>query len=258
MTDRDTNKKVRTVTYVYLICLMMLVILYPACRVEQDPPAMLEISAVGVPQTSGGRALQAVLSDPDTCTSLGKDSEVLVYDDQLKVFTCSMTEPERDEYVIVVKDLDGDCFGAVSSADLKNGELVVRLRETYALGQKGPAGGVIFEEYSLVRYLDSGFRYLEAFPLDSVDPQGVLTHNGAVKYCDDAVLTGKADWFLPSVNQLKALKSRMTETMQGYPPFWSGDEGDDAQEFLLYRMDNNTVLSASAVWKYAVWPVRRF
>jgi len=42
MSDRNQTKKVRTVTYIYLICLLVLIGLYPGCSIEEQSPAMLE------------------------------------------------------------------------------------------------------------------------------------------------------------------------------------------------------------------------
>lgn len=258
MTDRNRNKKVRAVTYVYLICLLVLIHLYPSCRIEEEAPAILEISAAGVAQTSEGRALHAVLSDPETCTSLGADSAVLVYDEDQNVFTCSIAEPEHDEYVIVVKDLDGQCFGAVRSAEVENGQLFVTLRERYDLGQTGPAGGVIFTEYPLTRYLETGIRYLEAYPIDSVNSTLMHTHAEASSYCEDSELSGRNDWFLPTAGQLEALEVRVTESVQTDQPYWSSDAAEAPGHFMLYYMKDRTEISENSISKFPVWPVRSF
>jgi hypothetical protein len=258
MSDRNQTKKVRTVTYIYLICLLVLIGLYPACSIEEQPPAMLEIHAAGVSQSSEGRALQAVISDPETCTSLGVDSQTLVYDEDRDVFTCSMIEPEDGDYVIVVKDLDGECFGAVASADIENGQLFVPLRQRYTPGQTGPTGGIIFMEFPLVTYLETGNRYLEAYPTDSVTPSLMLTHAEASSYCDDAELSGKTDWFLPAVTQLEALEMQVSASVQSDPPYWSSEKSEGVDRFLLYYMKERREISDSGVTKYPVWPVRSF
>lgn len=258
MNDRNQTKKVRTVTYIYLICLLVLIGLYPACSIEEQPPAMLEIHAAGVSQSREGRILQAVISDPETCTSLGSDSQELVYDEDREVFTCSLIEPEDGDYVIVVKDLDGECFGAVPSADIENGQLFVPLRQRYAPGQLGPAGGVIFMEFPLVTYLETGKRYLEAYPTDSVSTSLLLTHAEASSYCDDAEISGQTDWFLPDVSQLEALEEQVSASVQGDPPYWSSEKTEGIDRFLLYYMKDRIVISDSGVTKYPAWPVRSF
>jgi hypothetical protein len=123
----------------------------------------------------------------------------------------------------------------------------------YSIGDTGPAGGLIF--YDKGSY-SSGWRYLEAAPSDqSTDIQwdnGSSTTTGAsgtaigtgaanttaivasqgagsyaAKLCDDLVLGGYSDWFLPSKDELNQMYVNLKQQSRGgiaSTGYWSSSE----------------------------------
>ena len=123
---------------------------------------------------------------------------------------------------------------------------------SYAIGSRGPAGGIIFYDKG---ENTNGWRYLEAAPFD----QGSGTEWGcigtdipgasgnsvgtgqanttaivnscstvgiAARLCDDLVLNGFSDWFLPSIAELgKMYRNKIIiggfETFPFFPKYWS-------------------------------------
>jgi TolB-like protein len=125
---------------------------------------------------------------------------------------------------------------------------------TYNIGDKGPAGGIIFyDKFSSV----GGWRYLEAapketeqqFPWGNVGFCGTsvalgdgkrntqiiaeeLRNNkigGAAQYCNDLEYGGYDDWFLPSKDELNLMYQNLKEKGLGSftnNRYWSSSEGN--------------------------------
>ena len=132
------------------------------------------------------------------------------------------------------------------------------LTYAYAVGDTGPAGGWIF--YDKGSYSD-GWRYLEAAPSDQsteiqwyngsyvvtgatdtaigtgqANTTAIVTMQGAGSYaaqlCNDLIVGGYSDWFLPSKDELAAMRTNLASTSEarllygfaGYYGYWSSSE----------------------------------
>jgi hypothetical protein len=137
-------------------------------------------------------------------------------------------------------------------------------RADYNIGDTGPAGGFIF--YINPNYENDGWKYLEAAPTDFlgsnndyliqwdyrdyqnhpvvratqtaigtgmsntqkiVDIQGL--GNYAAKLCDDLILNGYSDWFMPSKDELNLMYENLYLNGFGgftYDDYWSSSEHD--------------------------------
>lgn len=133
------------------------------------------------------------------------------------------------------------------------------LKTVYAVGDAGPAGGVVF--YDKGSYSD-GWRYLEAAPSDEpgtfvwggygtvigntsvqfgtgkANTAAIVAKLGgggyAAKVCSDKVLNGYSDWFLPSKEELY-LMYQQRSVIGGFsapsPIYWNSTEYDSDLAF---------------------------
>jgi len=139
--------------------------------------------------------------------------------------------------------------------------------KTYALGDKGPGGGMVFYDKGSVSY---GWRYLEAAPENqgtllvwassgytSTDITGTNTEIGtgktntaailaidanapAAKACADYRGGGKNDWFLPSKDELNEMyKARTHLGMSEW--FWSSSQGNNHDAWSQYFANGNQI-----------------
>lgn len=132
----------------------------------------------------------------------------------------------------------------------------------YSIGATGPAGGIIF--YANPSYVADGWRYLEAAP--SSQSTGIVWWNGsnvttgatglvigtgkanttaivdkqgagsyAAQLCNDLVLGGYGDWFLPSKDELNQMYLQLA-AIWNYPSvrFWSSSEFDAGSAWNQY------------------------
>ena len=131
------------------------------------------------------------------------------------------------------------------------------LTYTYAVGDTGPAGGWIF--YDKGSYSD-GWRYLEAAPSDQsteiqwyngsyvvtgatdtaigtgqANTTAIVAIQGAGSYaaqlCNDLIVGFHSDWFLPSKDELAAMRTNLASTVAdrakygfAYSYYWSSSE----------------------------------
>ncbi|MGM0432803.1 MAG: hypothetical protein ACQEQU_08825 [Spirochaetota bacterium] len=173
-----------------------------------------------------------------------------------------------EEIFILAEDRNGEegpsyCYGMTRLAFDGSQSAIVEGRPVYSLSQEGPAGGYIYYEQAGIDYLASGWRYLESAPYgwdDGVVPtapwgsygelagaildgigQGIfltellceLDEAGtAAEICNEAVINGRSDWFLPSGGELEALFNQLREKSAGTPleglpnhsSYWSSQE----------------------------------
>lgn len=134
----------------------------------------------------------------------------------------------------------------------------------YALGDTGPAGGIIF--YDNPNWATDGWRYLEAAPTDQSTgigsqwastyvPTGatataigtgkantadIVTAQGSGSYaaqlCNDLTLGGYSDWFLPSEDELNAMYQEKSAIGSfGYSIYWSSTENSYGDDKAMYE-----------------------
>jgi hypothetical protein len=124
---------------------------------------------------------------------------------------------------------------------------------THSVGQVGPGGGLVFFDKG---NNNGGWQYLEAasnnqsssitwgcynisipgtlFTVGSGENNSMLILNGcnevsfAAKLCNDLILGGQTDWFLPSVDELNLMKKNLLQNGLGNftltVPYWSSKE----------------------------------
>ena len=156
---------------------------------------------------------------------------------------------------------------------------------TYAVGDTGPAGGLIF--YDKGSYSD-GWRYLEAAPSDQ--STGIQWYNGnhvvtgatgtaigtgqanttaivaiqwagsyAAQLCNDLIVGGYNDWFLPSKDELNKLYINR-DAIGGFAVayYWSSSEGNANVAWLQGFGSGNQYFYYSKMYAYRVRAVRAF
>jgi hypothetical protein len=167
--------------------------------------------------------------------------------------------------------------------------------EPYKIGEKGPAGGIVFYDKS---DNSDGWRYLEAAPAQTetsmrwgnvsvkgtgdgigegkkntelivaaLNDQG---ENGAAFFCDDLEVNGYNDWFLPSKGELNLMYMRLkSKNIGGFKNkiYWSSSEIKDSY---AYGSDSNAwnqsfddgIQNYSATWykgsEHLVRAIRQF
>ena len=132
--------------------------------------------------------------------------------------------------------------------------------KTYKIGDRGPASGWVFYDKGTT---SDGWRYLEAAPMDQTWFFGIPWNNGkyinirtdtavgagkkntdaivaaqgsgsyAAKLCQDLVLGGFDDWFLPSADELNLMYENLKKAgLGGFSAIWhwssSQDNGSNA------------------------------
>lgn len=151
-------------------------------------------------------------------------------------------------------------------------------KKTYKIGDKGPAGGIIFFDRGINTKITKfkGWRYLEAAPQDQSDnaawsaggtsitgATGLELGNGAVNtakilavhgtaahaasLCANYKGGGKTDWYLPSKKELNLLYTNLKKKGLGLfanQEYWSSSESEEAyawyQGFADGAVDSNT------------------
>jgi hypothetical protein len=165
-----------------------------------------------------------------------------------------------------------------NSASSKNASTEI----SYKIGQIGPAGGLVF--YDKGNY-DEGWRYLEAAPTDQgkfkwgcirtdvTNTQKVVgsgkqntalivascnESNIAAKICDDLILGGKDDWFLPSIDELMLMYNNLHKNNLGNfntsTYYWSSSEKYSYYAWNFYFTNGNAGNGAND--KYSTHYVR--
>lgn len=158
--------------------------------------------------------------------------------------------------------------------------------DAYALGDTGPAGGLIF--YDKGSYSD-GWRYLEAAPSDQ--STGIQWYNGtyvatgatgaigtgqanttaivaaqgagnyAAQLCNDLTEGGYSDWFLPSEDELNWMRENLyLKGIGGFTDsyYWSSSENNANSAWLQYFYNGFQSLSLKYYTNYRVRAVRAF
>lgn len=100
--------------------------------------------------------------------------------------------------------------GATFTARAGRVDLYAQWDDVYAVGDTGPAGGLIFYDNS--NYATDGWRYLEAAPVDQFDdkPENLaMSWDKAVSVCGSYSVNYSGndygDWYLPSKNELNSM-----------------------------------------------------
>ncbi|MDR0663800.1 MAG: hypothetical protein LBF80_06985 [Spirochaetaceae bacterium] len=167
---------------------------------------------------------------------------------------------------------------------------------TYKIGDKGPAGGIVFYD----KFSNAGsWRYLEAapaeteqkFPWGNVDVRGTSTAlgdgkrntqliveelrkgkiGGAAQYCDDLEYGGYTDWVLPSNDELNLMYQNLKEKGLGSftnDTYWSSSVHDNsfggysfAQRFndgFRFGLDSGFATESVKSRSNRVRPIRQF
>ena len=140
---------------------------------------------------------------------------------------------------------------------------------TLSVGQTGPGGGIVFFDKG---NSSGGWQYLETAPNDQVSPtdslsgvswgcsgmstpvtqltvgsgesntslivNGCSEPNFAAKVCNDLVLGGQNDWFLPSRDEMNLMRKNtdIGTINQGYPFYWTSSSSSYVNSaYCLYR-----------------------
>jgi hypothetical protein len=143
------------------------------------------------------------------------------------------------------------------NASVQPAALPVQPNQTYRIGDRGPAGGIVF--YDKGQYTD-GWRYMEAAPVDLGSSgwggfsgkiiAGIETGIGsgkrnteliiealnrksesgkAAQLCKAYILNGFSDWFLPSKDELNLIYTNLKQnSLGGFARewYWSSSQGD--------------------------------
>jgi len=152
-------------------------------------------------------------------------------------------------------------------------------KETYKLGDTGPAGGIVFYDRGSS---EEGWRYLEAAPAETeftaqwglldTDIDGTETGIGSGKrntqliiatlgengtaalLCDKMDIDGYNDWFLPSKDELDLMYNNLSQKGRGgfsQKMYWSSSQGSnnlyawrqsfiDGTQIMKYNLKNFT------------------
>jgi len=169
----------------------------------------------------------------------------------------------------------------------------ITLYANWTFGGEGPGGGLVF--YENVNYVADGWRYLEAAPKSEerdslpwassgnsgvevgttataigtgqastiaiVSAMGLGSY--AAQYCTDLVYGTKSDWFLPSIDETKAMRDNLyAKYLGGFTndQYWSSTELGQ-YSILVLRFDTISPQSshpANAVPDIYVRPIRAF
>jgi len=196
--------------------------------------------------------------------------------------TVTFTPPSTKPWILGLKtatltiksnDRDNPTLNITLKARLKDAGVALAIGKTYQ-------GGIIF-------YLDgTGEHGLIAAPSDQssatpwsastykvtgatgtaigtgqANTNAIITAQGAdlyaAKLCDDLVLGGYSDWFLPSKDELNELyKSKVI--LGGSPWYWSSSEYDKATAWVVYFVGNGGPDTLGKYWTYPVRAVRAF
>jgi formylglycine-generating enzyme required for sulfatase activity len=179
---------------------------------------------------------------------------------------------------------------ATASGFTESTSATAAYRQAYSIGDTGPAGGLVF--YDKGNY-SNNWQYLEVTKSDQSasvqwsDGSGTPTATGATakvlgtgaantativasqghkaqiyaaSLCDDLVLGGCDDWFLPSKDELNQifinLKARGLGSFSS-AWYWSSSEDDDLDAW-LQNLENGSVMNNAKYSNYYVRAVRAF
>jgi hypothetical protein len=125
----------------------------------------------------------------------------------------------------------------------------------YAIGDRGPAGGIIFYDYYMCHF-EGDLLYLEAAP----DDYEKVTWENAKQFCREYSMNGYDDWSLPSKDELnlmyKCLKESWNKGKFSKNKYWSSSHNKD-KAFYQSFIDGEQG-SASKSCQYSVRPIRTF
>ncbi len=167
----------------------------------------------------------------------------------------------------------------------------------YAIGETGPAGGLVFYDAKGTEFENSNWRYLEAAPADKEfqkvqwgaygDNSEIGTQTGigtgkantqkivdylkdkgevgrAAQLCDELNVGGYDDWFLPSLDELnemyKNLWQNNTDNPGGFQnvDYWSSSQGSDAYSYRKSFDNTGSQNDGSRNFEYNVRAIRAF
>jgi len=83
----------------------------------------------------------------------------------------------------------------------------------------------------------------------------------AATYCNTLNINGYNDWYLPSIDELIALKNNLINRVFKYNLYWSSSQQSKEQAFALYVYNNiyeNTVVSLDKKYNAAVLCIRSY
>ncbi len=181
------------------------------------------------------------------------------------------------------------CGDTASSGGSTGGSGGTGGAETYALGDTGPAGGIIVYDKSS---FSDGWRYLEAAPnYDSSKPRwgcastdiagangtaigtgkqntaaivtGCADAGTAAKVADDYVLNGYSDWFLPSKDELTQVYLRNSFFSTAFPTgifgyFWSSSDLLDGGHAYIQILSSGGESNGGKNSTFYILPIRQF
>ncbi|MDR1617980.1 MAG: DUF1566 domain-containing protein [Treponema sp.] len=164
--------------------------------------------------------------------------------------------------------------------------------KTYKVGDIGPAGGLVFYDKG---DNSDGWRYLEAAPADTevssakfaaenveygsnqralgtgkFNSKSIMdffvTHGGgfdmAVRICDDLVVNGYDDWFLPSQDELNYMYGNLHRKNLGHfqaAEYWSSSaEGNSKSYFIIENFANGRQTDSHSSYTRRVRAARQF
>jgi uncharacterized caspase-like protein len=161
--------------------------------------------------------------------------------------------------------------------------------QTYKIGDRGPAGGIIFYDKG---NNNGGWRYLEAAPVDLNGPWSLNSGNvggtrteigsgkqnteliiaalnqkgesgGAAQLCRAYTLNGYSDWFLPSKDELNLMYKNLKQKGLGglsINKYWSSSQGSSSSDAWVQIFGDGRQFNGAQTKNYthAVRAVRAF
>ena len=217
-----------------------------------------------------------IFSETDKSVSITCDGADTIY------YTLDGTDPIESSAVysetpFTIKETSTVKAIAVAVGKAKSPIAETTYTITYSVGVTGPAGGVIF--YVNPSASSDGWTYLEAAPAVETGPT-IWTDNvtvgdtesaigsgevntcymtakaesGAAVVCSDKTTGGYEDWFLPSLEELRAYTDLPSGT------YWSSSEASTSSAWVLVKDANGDVSDKSVLktQEHVVFAIRSF
>jgi hypothetical protein len=178
--------------------------------------------------------------------------------DKYVTFTAIKADDITDKLNINIAGINGQNAQTASKnkriSVIPFNEYVNIKKSVYAIGDLGPAGGIVFYDRG---YSQNGWRYLEAAPKTS---EKELPRSDAIRYCMTLNIVGDNPWHLPNKEELNLMYTNLH--MKGLGQFsnsayWSSLE-DDGNHTWVQRFSDGSQEYGYPNHSYSVRAVRAF